>query len=269
MKEQVIAAIKDLLEIRSRLDKYADQKRIESVSALLHAMIAEAPIGGVKVSPAPKDDSKPSISFLEWPEVDKREPVRITGTSRGKGLDGQVTIGGLTSAEVDAIAAMTIGTRFVTMRDGRVHAWNVHEQPPSPVVDPVVGPHWEKAPTGEAKLGAWPTGDGWHSPSIYVQHPQSQLAIERLESYGAECLRSRRSDEGQYWEVWMLHAWRLKGALKSHIDKLDDEAKAKSESKKGLDWLAKSLAIGQFIAGSCTVGTIDIVIQRWALSFDD
>lgn len=64
----------------------------------------------------------------------------------------------------------------------------------------------------------------------------------------------------------MLHNWRLAGALKAHIDKLDAESVA--STKKELDWSAKSLAIGQFIAQRCSVGTIDIVIQRWALSFD-
>lgn len=272
MKEQARAIVRDLQSVsqwtKSKPDPSGYAKAIDAAIAFIEGSIVELPGRGAKVSKAPPDPKKPSVPFLEWPEVDKREPIRITSSCKnadqfgGSNRGGYVTLSYLQPEEVDAFYALSIGNCYVAVVDGRIRTWQMYETPPTPKADPIIGPHWNKAPGNEIKVGAVPTGEGWHTPTIYVHHPQNEKAVETLESYGAICLRSRRLEEGKYWETYVLHTWRLTGRLKEHVDELEKKLGSK------LSWSARAEVIARYVAKTAQSGSVDIVIQRWALTCD-
>lgn len=73
------------------------------------------------------------------------------------------------------------------------------------------------------------------------------------------CLRSRRGDDGGYWEQWVLHFLEAaRGDLEQHLKALPS----------GTAWHARAEAAAKFVAKHVRFGSLDITIQRWALCFD-
>lgn len=211
--------------------------------------------------------SKDDRCWLKWPVNDDRPPIRWT--SKG-GPDGRIELAGLTPKELEAVEAFLAGTSYVRCINGRLHAYKTHEPLPRPEEDPLIGPHWRN--TGEPKVwGGIPSGEGWHSPGIIItglgaglspdgfgnQEAERNQAL--VESFGFDCLRSRRGDDGKYWEQWVLHFLEAaKGDLLAHLNALPRDAK----------WHQRAESAADFIAKQVRFGSLDIVIQRWALSYD-
>ena len=89
------------------------------------------------------------------------------------------------------------------------------------------------------------------NPSYFVQHitgygGEYNRRKDRMEAVGFECLRSRRGDDGKYWEIWYLPgAWAATGELKgkSHDD------------------------VMTYLRGVCP-GQITVSGEKWGLSID-
>ncbi len=205
-------------------------------------------------------------SWLSWPDRPQQDDrPAIRWTSKG-GSSGGINLVGLTAKELKAMEAFLNGTSYVRCIDGRLHAWNAHEPLPPPECDPLIGPHWNS--TGERKVwGGVPSGKGWHSPGFVItalgvglstaeaRRSNIKMAIE----FGFHCLRSQRGQDGKYWEQWTLHFLEMaRGRLREYLDGLP----SKVGGHERVDVAAA------FVAEHIHFGSLDVTIQRWALSID-
>lgn len=183
----------------------------------------------------------------------------------------QVDITGLAEGEREAIEGALNGHYWITVRDGRIQKVHARETPLSEVDEGML-PFWrafdEKREGLQLKLVEFePIKDG-NSPAIFIQSlcgynytPETyrhDAAV--LEEYGFICMRSRRGEDGRYWELWYLPGlWSAKGRLKEAIGKGRD-----SEMKK----LERALNFFQSRQCKMTFGTLDVTTQRLAMVRD-
>jgi len=119
---------------------------------------------------------------------------------------------------------------------------------PEPLDDPLVAEHFK--PGCPKKLDQNLSEEN-QSPSYFVQHITAaggnyEAKVVKMEEVGFSCLRSRRGEDGEIWEVWYLPGkWAAQGELK---DSTDDQI---------VKFLC-GMGVGQF----CTTGS------RWGLSLD-
>lgn len=209
-----------------------------------------------------KPNRDPDRCWLEWPAVDKREPVRVTGSMRDnkRSLEAasHVKIDNLTVREVEAVEGMVSGENYLRCVDGRLHAYSARQPLPDPIDDPIVGPHWERSP--EPKIGHKPPGEGWHMPTVTVHSLlDNGESAARLDDWGFVCMRSRRSRDGKYWEQWWISRWMAKGELKVAIEKAGE-----------LGWFGEAEFICRFVVNQrIRFGSMDVSIQRWAMTCGD
>lgn len=163
------------------------------------------------------------------------------------------------------------GMYYLAVENGKPVLLPRLNQPPEKVDDEELLPFWNGST--RVKDVRWDKV-GFSMPSIIIQHlcgynytkERYEKTAEILESWGFECMRSRRGkDDGMYWEMWVLHGdWSAEGSLKDYIDKLPEKESAKSKEKRFDDirhWINEHLPWG--------FGSMDIVIQRMAMSIDD
>lgn len=202
--------------------------------------------------------------WLKWKPDDSRPRMKW-----GMRSNKSITIDNLTEREVQAFEGFLNGTCYVKCEQGRLFAYDVHETLPDPVHDPLIAPHFDSC--AHKQLGGMCDESGWHSPGIAISHlgagrPDSyRRSAQQLTECGFDCLRSRRGPSGQYWEQWVLHSlWRAQGPLRKFMDDWKSTAEHKS-------WRTEVDAAARFIAVDMEVsfGTLDIVIQRWALTVGD
>ncbi len=197
--------------------------------------------------------------------------IRVTRRKPSVDNDGELGLGNLLSNELDMLEAMLAGQCRVDCVEGRLVRRELTEPMPTPQADPLVGPHWKE--TGEPKE-AWfvcPDKENKHaSPSIMIQSLCGYYWTERkyaeacsmLESWGFVCLRSRRADNGQYWEIWYLPGlWAAKGDLRHQARSLSDK---KGDLISDLDREALR-KLGSWIFKRVPFGTMSCADQRLAM----
>lgn len=224
----------------------------------------------------------------DGPPHDERLHITVTSRSMGKRVTDEdlkaancsVTISNLTHKEHDAVMSMINGQSYLLVKDGRLHAYHVHQALPEPIEDPVVAAHWSKSANGLVKYGGCPDGEGWHMPGIVISYlgagigechfdrkDEAKRNIEAVEDCGFVCLRSKRLGEGLYDEQWVLHSlYSAKGRLKAFLDELKS-----SKDGKRMHWHSEAEAACEFLVKKVGIrfGTMDITIQRWALTCGD
>lgn len=106
------------------------------------------------------------------------------------------------------------------------------------------------------------------SPHFDIQHlcgynytPEKALKeAARLESYGFFCMRSKRGNDGRYWEVWRLNGyWAAKGEL---------EVLVESDAFRNMSENDKMNTVSQWLCRNCSFGTLDVSCQRAAMVID-
>lgn len=194
---------------------------------------------------------------------DTESPLKIGTWGAGK-----CTIENLTPEEIELIRGAILGGHNWVRRgtDGRLEKVPSYVALPSPVEDAEMHPFWRHVnPTEAIRLVEQVSLPGverlsGQSPSISIQHlcgyyytPESYKANgQRLESYGFQCLRSRRGGDGQFWEIWFLPGiWSAKGALKEAIEH-------RSANTDGIK-LDRAL---EFLRVNVQFGTLDLCVQR-------
>ncbi len=165
---------------------------------------------------------------------------KITGfpriTHRTCGGTGNTTISDCPSPLTDALESALIGVRWLTT-DGKgvVTTAEKFEDLPDPIREPLWGESWQQSKSCDGVVARYETPEigkppeGWCSPSIMVSHlvgygltKEAYLREARkFQSWGFCCMRSRRGNDGKYWEVWYLPGyWATAGDLREHYDKI-------------------------------------------------
>jgi hypothetical protein len=183
------------------------------------------------------------------------------------GGNGQMTISGICKEDQERVtASFKAGAYWLRVKDKMLEIKPSWEPLPDPVKDPKMFPFWREPAEGEVKTQTKlfeieKEGLDYHnSPSISIQHlcgfkytdKGYKFNAEQLESYGFECMRSRRGLDGKYWEIWFLPGlWAAKGELKEIVG-----------HEKGKKTLEKAL---EFITRHVQFGSLDISVQRLAM----
>ncbi|MFA6404725.1 MAG: hypothetical protein WCW03_01880 [Candidatus Paceibacterota bacterium] len=178
---------------------------------------------------------------------------------------------GLTEEEVEKMQGMLGGGYYVRGDNGRLsftHGW---QPQPHPFEDTEMLPFWRRPTPSEGERATTPELfeleklEDHTLPSISIQHlcgyHYSEEGYQRnartLESFGFECMRSRRGDDGRYWEIWYLPGlWAVEGELKKMVGKIRDRQNA------------LELAL-DFIRTQVSFGTLDVCVQRLAMPNPD
>jgi hypothetical protein len=193
------------------------------------------------------------------------EKVRISEYGQG-----HLKIEGLTDEESERLKGAISGQWWAAGNgDGRLHFSPTREPVPSPAADNEMIPFWRTCASGgssvQMELLDLERMRPVFSPSIaisglcgyYFTPEKYKEEAAKLESWGFSCLRSRRGDDGKFWEVWYLPGlWAAKG-------KLNDVLCNAESDKKGVDKAVR------FLSRHVSFGTLDIVVQRLAMVMDD
>jgi len=183
--------------------------------------------------------------------------------------NGEMAIRGISKEDQEKVtASFEAGAYWIRVKDGKLEIKPSWKELPDPVRDPVMFPFWREPMKDEVKVQTKlfeiePFNDH-SSPSILISSlcaynysaENYKFFAERLESYGFDCMRSRRGHDGKYWEIWYLCGlWASEGDLKEAIGQ-----------EKGLEALklAKS-----FLAKNVLFGTLDVSVQRMATVLSD
>jgi hypothetical protein len=205
--------------------------------------------------------------------MDKPQPkrVRLSGQSRGKSCN--VTVDELLQEEIDIMEAWTLGTCWLRVSDdGRLEQKARFAELPSPIQDPKIPPAWvhktdwtKEAPFLYNTDPPLPEDDPdvkHCDPSITIRslcgysNTPYEYEARKLQSYGFECLRSRRGTDGRFWELWYLPGqWFAKGELKEAIDKVEGSPEKVKEMVR-------------FLCRYVSFGALDVCYQRACMVID-
>lgn len=207
-------------------------------------------------------------------------PGKIPGVRIGSsgGDRGEVNFYGFSREEISSVDGVANGYNWMTIQDGVPKFVSVYESLPEPAVDDEMLPFWRKLSEEHesTQLELFDLGTEKlqnSSPSFIVQHlcgyrytsDNYRYNAELLESYGFECLRSRRRANGRFWEVWLLPGtWAAKGELQEVLSLVTDPGSdyQKAEKKK----VEKTI---DFLCRKVDFGTLDVCVQRAAMTVDD
>ncbi|MEX1027291.1 MAG: hypothetical protein WD049_04690 [Candidatus Paceibacterota bacterium] len=201
----------------------------------------------------------------------ERDPIRITSLRRNPDGTHEVTIKGLTKGERDDIQAALHGVCWVRSKNGRLTRSDLADPPREPY-DTDMHPYWRPATEGELSNGPLMfdikgTLPKHSSPSFLIQSlcgygytPDRYVkASQTLESFGFECMRSRRGRDGHYWEIWYLPGlYAARGKLREYLIEHDiPDSTADKETLRD---------IARFLFHHAPFGSLDITTQRLAMA---
>lgn len=207
--------------------------------------------------------------------VPKRISVTSSGRSRESG-ECKMTIEGLQDYEMDAIKSMLLGLNWISTGDsGRIISIPAKTPLPPPTDDEML-PFWREHPLSDGipviqqEIFDPESLKRNNQSSIYIQSlcgyyytkDSYRSQAEKLTRWGFECLRSRRGENGQYWELWYLSGiWAAKEELRDAIGSKhpDYETRKGEEFDQMLNFLSKNV---QF-------GTLDASVQKLAMIMAD
>ena len=195
-----------------------------------------------------------------------KETASLHSQQPGK---SNITLEG-TKEEIDIIRAMLVGKHWVSVRGEKVETVDVFKALPPPEDDPMIPPKWQTefgslpdrfAPDLQDQIPEESRGGTWTSASFYMSHLiYPKRDIPKVQDWGFECLRSRRGDDGKFWEVWYLPGmWAAKGEMKKHLETLP----------KDMAWEKRTETTCHWIAQRVIFGSLNVVVQRMALANPD
>ncbi len=208
------------------------------------------------------------------------ENVHADGSSRSQNGPCRIGITGLTAAEFASVESALLGVTWVRVVEGRMQAAPAKLPLPDPTADLLMTPHWsgdrehdwlgqpeitrtrnvrefDKASNCSASILI-------HGITAAVSNPKERdsyyvASANKLESWGFECMRSRRGKDGRFWELWYLPGlYASKGELAKAIEPAKESGVA-AEVKASVRFLM-----------NCSVpwGSVDVCCQRAAITFD-
>ncbi|MEK7579083.1 MAG: hypothetical protein AAB460_00935 [Patescibacteria group bacterium] len=197
------------------------------------------------------------------------ERVHVAMSSQMRGDDNEITFRGLSDEEVERLQGMLQGQWWVSGNhaNGRLRFSGGWLPAPDPVTDEAMEPFWRRyepqhPPTPHQQVMLTSKTSWKHSsPHFSIQnlcgYNYSRENYARnaclLETYGFVCLRSRREEDGKYWEIWFLSGlWAARGELQKNLRERDDVEGAIS-----------------FLCRTVQFGTLDVAVQRAAMPSPD
>lgn len=195
--------------------------------------------------------------------LEKQEKVRVSST-RNDGIE----LAGLTPSEVKTMEGMVHGYSWARVVDGRFEFLPAHETPPAPTEDAML-PEWRVPREGDGteqyqkELFDPTVRFDTYTGSIIIQHlcgyfytqDGYRRNAEFLERCGFQCLRSRRGDDGRFWELWFLPGlWAAKGPLENAIHSVPKE----QQMDRAMEFFPKQVSFG----------TLDVASQRMCQVID-
>lgn len=211
---------------------------------------------------------------------------QISIGSRTTSLSGtnSIEIKGLTIEEMDQLVAAIRGLSWFKVEGGRLKVVPCHLPLPDPVHDEQMLPFWRRLehhqPQCEffARVFEDMSDDAIYSPHFIIQHlcgydytPENYVReAEKLASYGFTQLRSKRGEDGGYWELWYLPGvWSAKGDLKEVVDGITVKAKTWEDPSGKRKDKECFKAVLEFLRRNASFGTLDVSIQKLCQVIDD
>lgn len=199
----------------------------------------------------------------------KRDKIRVV--LKG-GSQGKFYLEGLTPEEIENMEGILHNHFYVTVNHkGRLETIRRKELVPRPAEDEEMLPFWRRQKPVAVQLELFRTESFEHySPSIIISSlcgynytPEFyKKTAEQLESYGFECMRSRRGNDGKFGEIWVLSGpWAAKGELGEVVRK-NQSRKSKKKKKDELKIVIR------FLCNKVSFGSLDVMIQKAAMVTD-
>lgn len=197
--------------------------------------------------------------------MDESTDKRIHWTSRSG--SGELKLEGFTHREMDQIEGWLKGCYWATVENGRLHVCATRNEVPGPVDDIEMLPFWRKFEDRTATMQTSLFDVDMNiekaiSPHFLIQHlcgygytPEKYIENAKiLESYGFECMRSKRGTDGKFWEIWFLPGlYAAKGAFEEYL-KREQHSSGTGTVKDAINFLCKTVRFG----------TLDVSVQRAA-----
>jgi hypothetical protein len=186
---------------------------------------------------------------------------------------GRFSLSGLSEQDIEKLRSVFSqgGPNWVRMdKAGCLVFSDAYKPLPNPTNDSEMFPFWKKPYNNEIQMcmdfiDFEDIGEG-DSPSIYINHLCGYFYTAEfyktnanlLTSYGFSIMRSKRGDDGRFWETWYLPGlWSAKGELQETLNILSQKT-----NKEKLDVALR------FLCRKVSFGSLDVSIQKLAMSMD-
>jgi len=210
-------------------------------------------------------------------DKDDRPKIKVGSYGPSPGHQGgqSVTVNGFDSKEFEQFEGALHGHHWVTVSDrGRLRAIPTYRELPGPLDDEMMLPFWRPATKGietQLELFELEQTRDFYSGTILIQslcgyhysHGNYRHEAEKLLRWGFDCLRSRRKDSGRFSEVWLLHMFEAQSDLKETIEKVVPPGTFDRDTEH-----RRLNAAISFLGSNSSFGTLDVCIQRMAMSVD-
>lgn len=198
-------------------------------------------------------------------EEEKKKSPRVFMNGKGS-----LRIDHLSEEEMNKVLSADAGACFISFKNGTIEAVESFKDLPGPIDDELMFPFWRKPHKDElAQLKMFEDHvfekiSEHDSPAIYIQSlcgyyytkEKYKEYAEKLQSYGFECLRSKRGADAHFWEVWYLPSlWFAQGNLKAYLKEFEAILKNKSKS---IDLALK------FLCDNVEFGSLSLTSQKLA-----
>ncbi len=191
----------------------------------------------------------------------------------------EITFSGIPKDKTDHMQGVTTGQYWMSVIGGQITFVSAREALPEPAADEDMLPFWRPLRASgcvqlEMKELVFEPEARNESPSFMVKHlcgynytPEAfRQNVARLTSYGFECMRSRRGDDGKFWETWYLPgAWAATGELRTAIDQ---HMKRVDITDYSLRTREETKALIEFVRNRVLFGSLDVCHQRLAMVLD-
>lgn len=210
---------------------------------------------------------------------------KISIGSYSSGQDSNsVHFTGLTKKEADQLIGAVRGLSWFGVKEGRLEVSSRYLPLPDSVQDEQMLPFWRQFSNtpvqGEFLEKIF---EDMSDDVIYLQHIMIQSLCgynytpenyaneaEKLLSYGFIQTRSKRGENGCYWEMWYLPGvWAAKGHLKEIVDGVTAKAKSWEDPHGKRKDKECFKAVLEYLRRNVSFGTLDVSVQRFCMVRDD
>lgn len=222
-------------------------------------------------------------NFMEIIMNETLKPVQIASTKRSQSdsNDGHVEVKNLTTTEVKTFEGTVHGQNWMSVQNGRLVFRGIFAPLPEAIPDEEMLPFWRHATEGEVKVqeelfdksARLFGGEHIMIQSLcgyYRSAENYQKQAKKLEDYGFIQLRSKRGEDGRYWEIWYLPGvWFAQGELKEIVESITLRARSWEDPYGEKERKTCFEAVLKHIQHTIQFGTLDISVQRMCMVVDD